>query len=209
MIQAYAAEPPSRKRIAVAAAVALIVAGTVLVAAVLPAEFGIDPLGTGKALGLNDLYDAAANPNLSPSSSLPPLSTDVAVYKADSRIFTLRPMEGFEYKYRIEKSRSMVYTWHATGTVKYEFHGEHDGGGLGVAVSYDKGESDRAAAAFVAPASGIHGWYWENPGDSAMTITLTSAGFYSSAEEFRQSYDPVKHKNRVERTQYELSAPAK
>jgi hypothetical protein len=93
--------------------------------------------------------------------------------------------------------------------VKYEFHGEHDGAGIGVAVSYEKSENDQAAAAFTAPASGIHGWYWENPGDSEMTITLTSAGFYSSAEEFRQRYDPVKHKNRVEQTHHELSEPEK
>jgi hypothetical protein len=208
MIPAYPAEAPSRKRIAVAAAVALFIAGVVLVAAVLPAEYGLDPLGTGKALGLNDLYDAATDTTAaSPPSSPPP--ADVAVYKIDSRVFALRPMEGFEYKYRIEKGRGMVYTWQATGTVKYEFHGEHDGAGIGVAVSYEKNENDHAAAAFTAPASGIHGWYWENPGDSAMTITLTSAGFFSSAEEFRQTYDPLKHKNRVEQTHHELQTPAK
>jgi hypothetical protein len=208
MMPSFPAEAPSKRRILLAAFVALIVALTVLVAAVLPAEFGLDPLGTGKALGLNALYDAASDTSsVRPSSSPPP--SDVALYKTDSRVFTLRPMEGFEYKYRIEKGRAMVYAWQATGTVKYEFHGEHDGAGLGVAVSYEKREGDRAAAAFTAPASGIHGWYWENPGDSAMTITLTSAGFYSSAEEYRQTYDPVKHKNRVEQTHHELSTPAK
>jgi hypothetical protein len=208
MTPSFPAKPPSKGRILLAAFVALIVAGTVLVAAVLPAEYGLDPLGTGKALGLNNLYDAASDTSaVRPSSSPPP--GDVAVYKTDSRVFTLRPMEGFEYKYRIEKSRAMVYAWQATGRVKFEFHGEHDGAGLGVAVSYEKSENDRGAGSFTAPASGIHGWFWENPGDTAMTITLTSAGFYSSAEEYRQTYDPVKHKNRTEQTHYELSAPAR
>ena len=44
--------------------VALVVAVILLVTAVLPAEYGIDPLGTGKALRLMDLAkaDAAKTP---------------------------------------------------------------------------------------------------------------------------------------------------
>src|SRR5688572_20230799 len=44
-----------RHRIAVAAGAALLVAGLVLVMFVLPAEFAVDPLGTGARLGLMDL----------------------------------------------------------------------------------------------------------------------------------------------------------
>ncbi len=40
--------------------VAVIVAVVVLVVAVLPAEYGMDPLGTGDALGLTALYEAGA-----------------------------------------------------------------------------------------------------------------------------------------------------
>ena len=49
--------PPmaSAAKIAMATVVAFIVGGVVLVTAVLPAEYGIDPLGTGKALGLTEL----------------------------------------------------------------------------------------------------------------------------------------------------------
>src|SRR5690242_2968268 len=50
--------PPSRKTIAKATAVAGLVAAGLLVTAVLPAEYGIDPLGTGKALRLMDLAKA-------------------------------------------------------------------------------------------------------------------------------------------------------
>ena len=45
----------ARHRIAVAAAAALLVAGLVLVMFVLPAEFGVDPLGTGARFGLVEL----------------------------------------------------------------------------------------------------------------------------------------------------------
>ena len=50
--------PPSLGRIAIATALAMIGAIVILVVAVLPAEYGIDPLGTGKAFGLADLAPA-------------------------------------------------------------------------------------------------------------------------------------------------------
>ena len=53
-----AIQGPSRFAIAKAAALALVVAAVLLVTAVLPAEYGIDPLGTGRALGLTDLANA-------------------------------------------------------------------------------------------------------------------------------------------------------
>ena len=45
----------SRERLAVAAGAALLVAGVLLVTVVLPAEYAVDPLGTGARLGLLDL----------------------------------------------------------------------------------------------------------------------------------------------------------
>jgi hypothetical protein len=198
---------PSGRRIALATAGALLVAAAVLAVAVLPAEYGIDPLGTGKALGLLDLYSAAGDasnaPPIAPAADAPPMT----MYNVDAVVFTLRPSEGFEYKYRIEKGGGLVYAWTATRAVKYEFHGEHDGARPGVAVSYEKAEGAHASGSFTAPASGIHGWYWENPSDDEMTITLTSSGFYRWADEFRQHFDPVKHKGVVERVRHELSAP--
>ena len=196
---------PSGKRLALATAGALAVAAAVLIVAVLPAEYGVDPIGTGKALGLLDLYKGAAEP--APQATAPAAAAPQATFKVDSAVFTLRPSEGFEYKYRIAKGGGLVYAWSATRPVKYEFHGEPDGAGLGVAVSYQKSEGARAAGSFTAPSSGIHGWYWENPSDEEMTITLTSSGFYSWADEFRQRFDPVKHKGVVDRTRHELRDP--
>lgn len=198
--------PPSGTRLAMATAGALAIAALVLVVAVLPAEYGIDPLGTGKALGLLDLYAGAAEPAAPAAKADSPAPT-MTMFKTDRVVFTLGPSQGFEYKYRIEKNDGLVYTWTATQHVKYEFHGEHDGAGLGVAVSYEKAEGTRGAGSFVAPAPGIHGWYWENTSDVELTLTLTSAGFYSWADEFRPRFDPVKHKGVVDRTRHELSEP--
>jgi hypothetical protein len=199
--------PPDGRRIAIATVGALIVAALILVAAVLPAEFGRDPLGTGKALGLLDLYAGAAEP-APPPAALPSDTPPMTMFKVDSVVFTLRPSEGFEYKYRIEKGGGLVYAWTATRPVNYEFHGEHDGAGLGVAVSYEKSTATKGSGSFMAPASGIHGWFWENTTDEPITLTLTSSGFYRWADEFRQRFDPVKHKGVVDRVRHELSEPA-
>jgi hypothetical protein len=88
--------------------------------------------------------------------------------------------------------------------VRREFHGEHDGAAPGTAVSYEKSTGTRGAGSFTAPAGGIHGWFWENTTDDPMTITLTSAGYYRWADEFRQHFDPVKHKGVVDRIRHEL-----
>lgn len=44
-----------RERIAVAGGAAILVAGLLLVTVVLPAEYGVDPVGTGARLGLIEL----------------------------------------------------------------------------------------------------------------------------------------------------------
>jgi hypothetical protein len=196
--------PPSRKRIAAASVIALAVAALVLVAAVLPAEYGKDPLGTGKALGLLDLYEARDD------TAPPPPATATAArprtYKVDSSELKLGPGQAFEYKYRLDKGAGMVYAWQTSDRVKYEFHGEPDDPGLKV-ESYEKQEGDYASGALTAGFTGIHGWYWENASDRELTITVHSAGFFTSAEELRPRWDPVKHKNRVEHIPHELSTP--
>src|SRR5262245_27658483 len=53
---------PSKQKIAAATVVALLIAGVLLVTVVLPAEYGIDPLGTGAALRLTDLAAATPKP---------------------------------------------------------------------------------------------------------------------------------------------------
>jgi hypothetical protein len=196
--------PPSARRLALATGVALLVAAAVLVTTVLPAEYGIDPLGTGKALGLTALYGASADePAPSASTGAAVVSTQPRTYKTESTAFTLRPGQAFEYKYRLDKGLGMIFAWEATGPVKYEFHSEPDDSSLKV-QSHEKRQDDHASGTLTAPYTGIHGWYWENAGQREITLTLTSAGFYTSGEELRPRWDPVKHKNRVEHIPHDL-----
>jgi hypothetical protein len=185
-----------RARIALAAAGAMLVAGVLLMAAILPAEYGVDPLGTGKLLGLTSLAQsntpavaAAGAAQAPPPEELEPVrpgaNTAQAIpLKQDTVTFKLGPFEGIEYKYRMEKGASMVYSWTSTGKVRFDFHGEPQGAPKGYAESYEMAEGQKASGSFFAPTTGIHGWFWENLSTDDITVTLTSTGFYASGIEF-------------------------
>jgi len=185
-----------RAKIALAAAGAMLVAGVLLMAAILPAEYGVDPLGTGKRLGLTSLAQAnapaaagAAAAEAPPPESLEPVrpganTAQTIPLKQDKVTFKLGPFEGIEYKYRMEKGAGMVYSWTSTGKVRFDFHGEPQGAPKGYAESYEMAEGQKASGSFFAPTTGIHGWFWENLSTDDITVTLTSTGFYASGIEF-------------------------
>jgi hypothetical protein len=181
-----APRPVSTTRILGATTMALIVAAVVLVVAVLPAEYGIDPLGTGARLGLTGL--AAVEDESGSLTMLRGVNTSQPdTYKVDTIQVRLRPGKAVEYKYHMESGRSMVYSWNASGNVMYDFHGQPDGKPAEDSRSYDKTdrpERNTAHGAFTAPFTGVHGWYFENPGETEVRITVTSAGFYDRAEQF-------------------------
>ena len=187
----------TRERIALAAGSALLVAGLVLVIAVLPAEFGVDPLGFGKTLGLtamSDLQkslDAFKATRASSAGGAPTIAPQERPYQHETMEFKLGPREAFEYKYRLDKGEALLYSWKATSPVNYELHAEPDGAPKGYAESYEKSTgTETASGTLTAPFSGIHGWYWENPGDAEVTITLSAAGFYNMSHEFRKDAAP-------------------
>jgi hypothetical protein len=183
-----------RERIALATAGAMFIAGIVLVTAVLPAEYGVDPLGTGRLFGLTSIAQAAGAAPAAEGGAVPTELEPVrpgantaqgGPYRRDQTTFTLGPYEGIEYKYKMVKGGSMVYSWKSTGKVRFDFHGEPEGAPRGYAESYEMGENVSAGGSFFAPTSGIHGWFWENLSTDDIEVTLTSAGFYSEGIEFR------------------------
>jgi hypothetical protein len=182
----------ARERLAMAAGAALFVAGVILVIAVLPAEFGVDPTGIGRKLGLMAMSDiqksleafestrgAAAGPST--------IAAQEREFKQETIELKLGPRESVEYKYRLDKGEALLYSWKATGRVNVEFHAEPDGAPQGYAETYEKKSAQQGASGtLTAPFSGIHGWYWENQTDGDVTVTLTAAGFYNMSHEFRK-----------------------
>jgi hypothetical protein len=190
-----------RNRLAVATGAALLVAGLVLVAFVLPAEYALDPLGTGAKLGLLDLgltgqqVDALEAGKGTTAGGGTILAPQVAAFKQETITFEAGPREGFEYKYRLEKGEALLYSWTASVPMNTEFHAEPDGAPRGYAQTYEKKDGmTGASGTLTAPFSGIHGWYWENTTDQQAKVTLTTAGYYNLSHEFR-SGQPTKNKN--------------
>jgi hypothetical protein len=190
----------ARQRLAVAGGAALLVAGLVLVMFVLPAEFAVDPLGTGARTGLLALgatgqqveaLNEAAAAGAGQATIVVPQER---AFQQETVEFTAAPGEGLEYKYRLDKGESLLYSWKASGPVNYEFHAEPDGAPRGYAQTYEKVDAKtEASGTLTAPFSGIHGWYWQNTGSQPVTVTLTSAGYYNVSHEFRTGA-PVKNK---------------
>lgn len=187
---------PSIGSLVKATAVALLVAALVLIIAVLPAEYGIDPTGLGKRLGFADLSKPAAASVLpvttttadpTQTSSLGSLDLgpstvwkSSAVYRTDELSLVLQPDEGAEIKATMNKDERFVFSWQANGgPVNFDMHGEEPNAASGEYTSHWKGVAAlNGNGAFVAPFTGTHGWYWRNRGTTAVTIVLKTSGFY-------------------------------
>lgn len=190
----------ARQRIAIAGGAALLAAGLILVMFVLPAEYGVDPLGTGARLGLVELgvtgqrVEALTGAASGGAGQATIVVLQARAFEQETVDFTVTPGESVEYKYRLDQGESLLYSWTSTGPVNVEFHAEPDGAPRGYAQTYEKGQGrSEASGTLTAPFPGIHGWFWENLGDQPITVTLTSAGYYNLSHEFR-SGAPVKNK---------------
>jgi hypothetical protein len=192
-------EGPSKGRLLQATAIAVAVALALLFTIILPAEYGIDPTGIGARLGLTGLAaagvesaatagDAAAGPVIEAPTIKGTFIAQPKRYKIDSREIKLGLGEGVEIKYHMEKGAGMVYSWMVTPpneVVFYEFHAEPDEKPVGAGDDYyesyeldNKVGKSQSHGTFIAPNTGIHGWFWENATGVPVTVTLVTAGFY-------------------------------
>jgi hypothetical protein len=183
-------EAPPTRAIVKATLIALAVALVILFTAVLPAEYGIDPLRTGKALGLTGISQTpevkkGAVPTPAPGKT-GVYTSEPGIYKVESEDFSLSPGEGMEMKYHMQKGAEMVYGWKANANLAYEFHGEPDQKpSKDYFESYelnDKPGKDSMYGSFTAPTTGIHGWFWHNTSKKEVSFHLTVAGFFDSAK---------------------------
>ncbi|MGF1457150.1 MAG: hypothetical protein ACFB6R_17460 [Alphaproteobacteria bacterium] len=169
----------SNRPVWAATALAFAAGAVILVIAVLPAEYGVDPTGLGARLGLTGLAETAP-------LALAPQDRE---HHRDAVSFTLDPFESLEYKYALKKGAGMLFSWHATGPLAYDFHSEPEGASEGVAESFDKDKAAKAHGAYVAPFTGIHGWFWENRTAEPVTVTLNATGFFDRAITFRDGFE--------------------
>ena len=171
-------KPVAPARIVVASLASLVAAGLILVAIVLPAEYGWDPLGSGRWLGLVGFAQTGVNP----------LQSEASDWREDNISFELQPFASVEYTYRLEQGASLLYRWQATGEVVVDMHSQPDGTAVGYAESFARTRQRSDQGGFTAPFSGIHGWYWQNRGVTPVTIELQVMGFFEYALEINAGH---------------------
>ena len=196
-----------KKQIIKAVLFALILSILILVSAVLPAEYGIDPIGTGKLFGFSKLHisEDTATELETTSQKVYPL---IKMEKAGSGPEVKRPVEadnpipekqyaeredtvevivpagkGIEYKTYMLKGGKMKYEWKTNnGTVYLDFHGEVKQAKAVNDVyfeSYTLAYSNNMVGTFYAPFEGKHGWFFRNNENKDIVVTLKLKGQYS------------------------------
>lgn len=171
------AELPTTRQLNLATLGAAAAAAVILVVAVLPAEYGIDPTGIGGVVGLTPMgltKQAAAE------GGIPTADAPVTVQMPDGSVMmklVLRPYFGKEAKATMKAGGEMEWDWSTDGAkVEYEFHGDPAVKQGDEYSSYEKGDADSAKGTFRAPFDGIHGWYWKNNTNKPVTITARVKG---------------------------------
>jgi hypothetical protein len=209
--QAPTAAPPSRKNLLIGSLVAVVVAAVALVVFILPAEYGIDPTGVGKALGLDQLSGGGEEENIYlkrgqartnvlftlPSTTEPSEATlqqalsdngqtlpSGAEIKSDRFTVELLPYEGIELKYELAQGAPMVFSWRTTAPVNVDMHSHPFQGGVDLTESYVIADLQSQSALYVAPFTGIHGWYWQNRTLENVTVTLDATGAFTTSKIF-------------------------
>ena len=171
-------KPPSPRNILIAMGVALGIGLLVLLTTILPAEFGVDPLGIGNLTGLTDL-----------SRTENPFEEQLEIHRSDYVEFELESFQSVEYKYTMDLDAPMVFTWVADREVYFDMHAEPAGLGEEYAESFEQGNGVSRTGSFHAPFAGIHGWFWENRSGRTVTVRLYAAGFFLDSTVFRDGGD--------------------
>lgn len=178
---------PSPATLAKATGGAAIAAAAILTLFVLPAEYGIDPTGIGTSLGLSGMVaseaEAAPAAKAAPTGGAIPTKASIAKsapWRQDEMTIALEPHSGQEVKAHMTKGDSFIFHWASTGgPVKAEMHGEKVDAAEGEFTDYwNELEMTGGQGDFTAPFDGTHGWYFRNKGDTPVTVSVKTVGFY-------------------------------
>ena len=205
---------PSRRQVAVGSAVAIVVAAVAMVFFVLPAELGIDPTGFGTRTGLTGLAQKGPAANiylergLKRTNVLLPLDASAkpdeatlratlaakgiavpagAGFVSDHWEYELLPYDSIEMKYKLAQGQPMIFAWHAPVPVHYDMHAVPDRGGNPATESFAITDAPAQTAVYVAPFTGIHGWFWQNQTLNPVTVSIDATGAFAGAVTFDQA----------------------
>jgi hypothetical protein len=183
----------------------LVIGFTIVIVAIMPAEYGIDPTGAGKLLGFDKLYvsgekaeapvkeeasqlkmkilkmENAGVPETvaTPKQVFDPAPSKQLAEREDEIEIIVPAGKGLEYKVKMLKYGKMKYEWLCDQTLFFDFHGEVDGDTVRKFYeSYTVAYSKNMVGIFTAPFKGPQGWYFRNLTDKDAVVKLKLKGQY-------------------------------
>ncbi|MEM8497454.1 MAG: transmembrane anchor protein [Pseudomonadota bacterium] len=200
-------ELPSSKQLLASTAIALLIALLLLVTIILPAEYGVDPIGAGDILGLTQMGEIknqlakeaeedteqlesedvdsptnAVEENLAAQTNTREEdsaveNTAAEVIPSETRSIQLKPGDAAEVKLEMKKAAIIIYEW-SVDTGHVNFDTHGDGEGIKY-FGYDKGRAiTEDKGELQAEFDGKHGWFWRNRSNQTVTVTLIVSGDY-------------------------------
>jgi len=187
-----------------ATVIALATSLILTVVAVLPAEYGKDYSGLGKALGFSRLYqsDDLSNEtavvtqtfkeltlnNVGSAPDIPkpiegnnPAPAKQYESRKDNISITIPAGKGLEYKIAVLKYGQVKYAWKTNqGVLFLDMHGDVKSSEAKSVYfeSYNVANSNNMAGSFLAPYEGKHGWYFKNKSNKDIKVTINLTGEY-------------------------------
>ena len=192
----------SGKRLIVSVVIAAAAGLLLVIAVIMPAEYGIDPLGTGRLLGLetitaeptrtieitdviggNETVAEAEIPDFGDPVPLPNPAVHQDETQPPQRVTMQVPIgaeEETEIKTVLGEAKVILYSWSVDrGDIYSDFHGHAPEFGQGFFVRYEEHqEGSGNEGSLVAPFAGEHGWYWLNYNEYPVVVTLTVEGYF-------------------------------
>ncbi len=194
---------PSSQKLIKSTVIAAVSAAVVLVTCVMPAEYGIDPTGVGKVLGLtkmgeikqslaaeseNGMGETAQTPSVTADNRLavqPAIATGssnpMPAIKKESITIELKPNQATEVKLAMPKGASVTFDWKTSGgALNYDTHGDPVNAPKDFYHGYGKGKNEtEQSGTLTAAFDGKHGWFWRNRTENPVTVTLNIEGQFT------------------------------
>ncbi len=206
-------ELPSSKQLLRSTILAAVAAVVLLVAVVLPAEYGVDPTGIGRVLRMTEMgevkqqlaAEAAADAAAATASAAPSQTGEATPGMASAKVaqppapvavaaapkiewrnempVTLTPGEGTEIKLKMVQGAKAQYSWIVEGG---EVNFDTHGDAPGKSISYEKGRGVASDEGVLEAAfTGNHGWYWRNRGQANVKVILRARGDYTDIKRMK------------------------
>jgi len=195
-------ELPTSAQLIRSTIIAAISAVTILVTVVLPAEYGIDPTGIGRVIGLAEMgeikrelaeeaeqdhqTEAAPGDRSSLIDGFLRLFVGTAYAQqaeawSDEVTITLSPGQTYEVKLTMNQGDVAPYRMVVEGgRVNFDLHAH----GGGQSITYERGRGSTGSEGQIEAAfTGDHGWFFRNRDNQDVTVTLQVRGTYSELKQ--------------------------